>query len=627
MKDYTKIKEEIKRVGQIKTKDILNMGFTNNDIKIFVEKRIIARITRGTYVLDINAIDPVIPSLMEEEKEQQAELPKAEVDSEPITQPEQIIEKQEVPKTEPIKVEEIPFNPERNLFNRGNKYILRGELQKAEECFKELQNINCHNVYGYFGLFTIEAFKNNFEQAYLQLKNSFSYSENGRRNTKLSDVYIYLLSKLTSVPEQTIERLKSRCINRYDSLIEQLRDLVINDKFEEALKYINNLIEESKKTNTIHMSNLLIKHLLEEILILDFEFDENTDFTIDEFDHEEEIMLPPVDLDELAKRSILIECINKKDYGKAIEYLEVEGVTDPIKVLKQLIEKLSKRELLTTSKAPMKVTSQTQVRIINNHNNELYSNLLQRTTTEPPRKQTSQKANQETPKEKSNDTYLCYQENIRMAKFNEASLKLANYEHQLNSSNNQRNLKYLHDRIEFYKKEYQQNPDQYAQKQSLIVDIYESLAKNEYDRCLELIENYLNLSSLRNPEILSIKAYILVNLNRYEEAEKIVDHLMSEEPRYYYVKALINFKHQRYDACLRNGVKYNERRPRENVTIYTLMAESYRKEKHNKRAIKCQETATKLQSEKEIPLLEYIVEPINLKPDQELSKQLKKFNN
>ena len=102
---------------------------------------------------------------------------------------------------------------------------------------------------------------------------------------------------------------------------------------------------------------------------------------------------------------------------------------------------------------------------------------------------------------------------------------------------------------------------------------------------------------------------------------------MSEEPRYYYVKALINFKHQRYEACLRNCVKYNERRPRENVTIYTLMAESYRKEKHNKRAIKCQEMAIKLQTEEEIPLLEYIVEPINLKPDQELSKQLKKFNN
>ena len=221
MRDYTKIKEEIKRVGQIKTKDILNLGFTNNDIKNFVEKRIIARVTRGTYVLDINAIDPVIPSLMEEERNQGNYIVSFH-------------------KIEPIKVEEIPFNPERNLFNRGNKYILRGELQKAEECFKELLNINCHNVYGYFGLFTIEAFKNNFEQAYLQLKNSFSYSENGRRNTKLSDVYIYLLSKLTSVPEQTIERLKSRCINRYDSLIEQLRDLVINDKFEEALKYINN---------------------------------------------------------------------------------------------------------------------------------------------------------------------------------------------------------------------------------------------------------------------------------------------------------------------------------------------------------------------------------------------------
>lgn len=344
MKDYAKIKEEIKRLGktkrlgEIKTKDILNLGLTYNDIKIFVEKRIIAPVARGTYVLDINAIDPVIPSLMEEKKEQQAELPKTDEDSEPITQPEQIIKKQEVP-------------------------------------------------------------------------------------------------------------------------------------------------------------------------------------------------------------------------------------------------------------------------------------------------QTSQKTNQETSKEKSNDTYLCYQENIRMAKFNEASLNLANYEHQLNSSNNQRNLKYLHDRIEFYKKEYHQNPDQYAQKQSLIVDIYESLAKNEYDRCLELIENYLNLSSLRNPEILSIKAYILVSLNRYEEAEKIVDHLMSEEPRYYYVKALINFKHQRYEACLRNCVKYNERRPRENVTIYTLMAESYRKEKHNKRAIKCQEMAIKLQTEEEIPLLEYIVEPINLKPDQELSKQLKKFNN
>ena len=52
-----------------------------------------------------------------------------------------------------------------------------------------------------------------------------------------------------------------------------------------------------------------------------------------------------------------------------------------------------------------------------------------------------------------------------------------------------------------------------AKYQSLIVDIYESLAKNEYDRCLELIENYLTLSGLRNPEILSIKAYILVSLN------------------------------------------------------------------------------------------------------------------
>ena len=60
MKDYTVLKEKLTKEGQITTKDIIALGFSQYDIKLFVDNEILTKVSRGLYYYR--------PSLIEEPK-------------------------------------------------------------------------------------------------------------------------------------------------------------------------------------------------------------------------------------------------------------------------------------------------------------------------------------------------------------------------------------------------------------------------------------------------------------------------------------------------------------------------------------------------------------------------------
>jgi tetratricopeptide (TPR) repeat protein len=159
MKDYTILRNKLTKESQITTKDILALGFSQYDIKQFVDNEILTKVSRGLYYYR--------PSLVEEPKQEE----KVE---EPIIETKPTINGEEIGKS----------------LNAATTLMVKRETDQAICAFEEILNIDSSNQYARFAIFACYMFKRDFEIAYNKLIELYN---NRTNNELLLNVYNYIL--------------------------------------------------------------------------------------------------------------------------------------------------------------------------------------------------------------------------------------------------------------------------------------------------------------------------------------------------------------------------------------------------------------------------------------------------
>ena len=154
------------------------------------------------------------------------------------------------------------------LFYYGKKLIAQKEYDKATLCFEKCFEMDPTHKGVSFQLFLRCIQNKNYEKAF-EYFDIFYNNENEFYNTD-SKFYLYLLSMITTLPENYRERAKHLSLNdirvdfwdkRYDSVSSQnrIRLFAFNQKFILAIKELNKSIEEK---GSFSVQDITIKTLL-----------------------------------------------------------------------------------------------------------------------------------------------------------------------------------------------------------------------------------------------------------------------------------------------------------------------------------------------------------------------------
>lgn len=155
MKDVTNLKELFETRKIVTTKEIIQKGYTNSDITQFIKNKIIERVKRGEYSIINKSIDS---------------------------------------KNLRIKIST-------NIFNR--------KLDAAKEDLKKILLKNDKNLFGIFGMFTVNVFENNFSSSIYWLEQLINNNSNIEFNVE-NKTFLILLSELIVVNEETLKMLYSK---------------------------------------------------------------------------------------------------------------------------------------------------------------------------------------------------------------------------------------------------------------------------------------------------------------------------------------------------------------------------------------------------------------------------------
>ena len=225
MKDYTVLKEKLTKEGLITTKDIIALGFSQYDIKLFVDNEILTKVSRGLYYYR--------PSLVEEPK-QEEKVEEQIIESEPT------INREEISKS----------------LNAATTLMVKRETDQAISAFEKILNIDPSNQYARFAIFACYMFKREFETAYNKLIELYN---NRTNNELLLNVYNYmlLLKELVPVDERILNDIANIITTEGSNIkrpktgtyLYKLSKAIREEDWEKALKYssINVSIDKNQK--------------------------------------------------------------------------------------------------------------------------------------------------------------------------------------------------------------------------------------------------------------------------------------------------------------------------------------------------------------------------------------------
>lgn len=591
MKDHTLLREKISKENQITTKDIISIGYSQYDIKLFVENNILTKVARGLYYYRPLAIEE--PTIKEEIKEDttQTDLPS--------------ISKEELSK----------------MINRATTLMVKRETDEAITLFEEILKIE-NNQYARFSIFACYMFKKDFQTAYAKLIEVYDNREN---NELLINLYSYLLllKELVPVDDRILNDIANTIATegsnikrpKTNSYLHKLTKAIREGDWEKAFKYSSINISIDRNQKKYRLTNQCYKFLVVAVVQSKNLFFERTQEepapTVD-FDEPEEkvIIVPQTSTTETIKQNILLEAINRNDYQTALSILEQEQVDNPLEVIKTLLTKLHSIQSLIVTTEPVKVVQTEEVRVIDENqlvlpefedksNQPIFKPLENQVQTEEPQEIVKPKTEEINPN-LTDIAYKAYKEFLSNQNFAEARKNLQRYEYLNNQNGTHRNVKYHYNRIDIMQKDFTANPEIFIKKQQLQEAIYQAKRKKSYDEALSLIQEYKRLGVLVHPCVAVLEAEIYILLNNFQKAELVLYSLKNnEEPSYFIAKARILYEQRKYEECVKMCIEYNERRPSSSAANYIMLSNCYKRLQKPGKAIKALRKAEEINKAKQ----------------------------
>lgn len=582
MKDYTVLKDKLTKEGQITTKDIIALGFSQYDIKLFVDNEILTKVSRGLYYYR--------PSLVEEPKQEEKEE-------------EQIIE------SEPnINREEISKS-----LNAATTLMVKRETDQAISAFEEILNIDSSNQYARFAIFACYMFKREFETAYNKLIELYN---NRTNNELLLNVYNYmlLLKELVPVDKRILNDIANIITTEGSNIkrpktgtyLYKLSKAIREEDWEKAIKYSSINVSIDKNQKKYRLTNQCYKYLVVAVVQsknLVFERPQEEPAPKVEFEEEQTIIVPTTNVEQTIKQNILLEAINNNDYQTALSILEQEKIDNPELIIKTLLTKLHSIQSLISLTTPIRVTKTEEVRLVDENQlvlpgfDEEKEEKISPVT--PAVEKSSVVSKQSNPEQLIDTAYKAYKEFLSIQNFSEARRNLQRYEYLNNQQGTHRNIKYHYNRISMLEQEYLSNPDRYFQKQDLQEKIFQAKRRKEYEEALSLIAEYKRLGGLIHPSIQITEVEIYLMLNEFYQAEQILSSIKdNEEPAYFTCKARIYYEQRKFEECVTMCIAYNDRRPSTSAANYIMLSNCYKRLQKPGKAIKALHKADEINKSK-----------------------------
>ena len=584
MKDYTTLKNKINSEKEITTKDIVELGFSHYDIKLFIENNILKKISRGLY-----SYLPII----EEKKEEQ-----------PIVE---VLIKEE-PNIE------VDIN---SIYKEATGFMIKRELDKAIDLFEKILIIEPKNQYTRFSIFACYMFKKDFQTAYTKLEELY---ENRANNELLLNIYNYmlLLSELVTIDEKKLNDIANIIATagsnikrpKINSSTYKLTKAINERDWENAIKYASISISIDKNQKKYRLSNQCYKYLVVAVIkSKNLVFEKIKEEPLQKIEYEEEtpIIVPETKIEQTIKQNLLLEAINNNDYQTALSILSEEQINNSLEIIKQLLTKLHNIQSLVTSVNPVKIVSTEEVRVIDENQmvlsgfeeKENQQTILPRNETQediPNKNNVSESLTQE---QLRNTAYRAYKYYLGKQNFQEARRNLQRYDYLNNQMGTHRNIKYHYDRVATLEKEYTNNLDTFFKKRELQEKIYDAKKKKSFEEALYLIEEYKKLGGIIHPTLQILEVEIYIMLNNFTQAEFILSNIKdNEEPAYFAARARILYEQRNYEECIKMCISYNERRPATTASNYIMLANCYKRLQKPSKALKALRKAEEINASK-----------------------------
>lgn len=592
MKDFSNLKEHLGEKGELKTKEIKELGYTQYDIKQFLEESLLEKKDRGLYVLKAPA---------------------------KVANPENV---EEVTNSN----QEINIG---DLKRKGTYELSKRFYSSAKKIFEEVLTISPNDYYAYHCLSLIAVEEKDFATAFEYLKKSYQSEEN--KNIENFVLLFYALSELTAIPVSFIKEVESHLTEAYHKnnyFVKLISPLKKGDteKCQKRLSYFlrNDFVQRKFRLNNFFL-DILLSAIKEKKLVQAPVPEENQ--VLEETLGSEEssspttaipksiVIVPEVTETQLVINSLLLDAINSGDFSKARDMLSKGTITNQNEIIEVLLTKLINIQSVLFNQ-PCKVVGVEPVRIISSSSidaeiKNAESSPIVREEIVPSREPVSEpeydllissKEEQITPEsleEKIEELYLLFKSSSENYEFDEARKHLVRYELAYKKSGKYRNIKYHYDRLEINKEEYNCNPEQYKKKLETIDKIKKLIALKQYDDAIALLNEIRTLNP-KDYQPITLMANIYNRTSRYREAYNILLPYFGicEEPTFFYQMAQASFNIGNYEEALSCCKQYNERRPSQNASIYLIMADCYNRMKKYSKELKALRKAEEINSQR-----------------------------
>lgn len=558
MKDFTKIKEIIEEKGEIKSKELKELGYSTYDINLFMNSNLLVRASRGVYS---------IPSVTEDKTnsaEAETKTPESDISS---------------------------------LCKEGTYNLAKSFYFEAEKSFVSVLEQEPDHYYANKALAMINAYRSEFEQTYTFLMKSYDNLDN-EKYTANYYIFLLMLSKVIDVPEDVLADFQEKSYayfkkqeTNYYRYFQKIVFNLKNGNLEKAHTAIFYLLKNDSKKRKYNLDNnfmyTLLKNVIQKLNVSNEINVEEVAEEIAEAEKEPVIVVPPVDEALVLNNTLILNYINAGDYEAARNLLAESAVTNKDEVIDALLRKLiSIKEVLLPS-LPQKVKSVEPVTIIDK---ALIDEEVRESTEQRQDKKTAlpevptTKPIEETPKievaleDKIDEQYQNYKRQYESYQFDEARRSLIHYEMFFKQSGQCRNIRYHYQRIENDKIDYETNPEAYIEFCNLKAQLIEDLRNKDYEEAILIAEKMCQYN-LHNFYAQITLAKIYNDLNQPEKAYEILMPFADncEEPEFFVQMAKANFGIKNYQEALECCIKFNERRPRSSAANYVLMSKCYNK--------------------------------------------------
>lgn len=535
MKDFGNIKQLLEEKGEIKTKDIKDLGYSQYDINQFMASNLLERKERGIYTFP---------------REKETAIPSHQNDN--------------------IK----------NICGEGTYNLVKKYYYEASKKFQEILKIDSNHSYANKAMALISTAKDDLESAYNYLLISLN---NNKNENYIANYYLYMLilSKVIEIPSSLIAELKTKAYkmfndteNNYFKYFRRIEYSIINDNLDKAATIVYYLIKNDRNRRKYNIDNNFMYLIISKVNMKLHNEISNEAVPTPYQENIPTIIVPDVEDTQVLNNALLLKYITEDNFDSARELLKENAISNQNEVIEVLLSKLILLSKQDASK-PVKVTNTEEAIVISKKSldESVEENILPKNSSN-----TSFATDSKIQSQTADSIYQQYKDNYDSFQFDEARRSLTRYELLIRQSGNYRNIKYHYDRIEADKKDYSTNRETYIKIIELKRIILSLIASRKYEEALEYAEEILKYN-LTNPYAKITIAKLNNALGNYKQAYDILIPLLGtcEEPEFFFQLATACYELKDYNNALEYCINYNERRPNRSGAVYVLMAKCYNK--------------------------------------------------